>query len=140
MAKLKAKEVVEKELGLEELIPQFFATDSQQKVFKKEADGLKTKAKEKMASMGVGSFEVGNLVATLSTQDRSSLNPEKLLERVKELGFTSAIKTKEYIDEAAVEDLIYKGQMSADQIADCMEPNTIYVFSVKAKKAPKVAK
>ena len=125
---------------LEVLIPKFFEKDSEQKAMKKEADKIKSSAKDKMTELNMEEFEVGDLVATLKSQDRSAMNPEKLLAKMKELGHTSAIKVVEVIDETAVEDLIYNGKLQAEEIADCLEPKIVSVFSVKRKKGKKGGK
>ena len=135
MAKLKISDINNE--GLEDLIPQFFQKNAEAKSIRKDADKLKEKAKEKMAELNMVEYEVGDLVATINHQDRSSLNPDKLLEKMKKLGHTKVIKTVEKVDETAVEDLIYKGELKPEDIADCLESKIVKVFTVKKMKKSK---
>ena len=81
--------------------------------------------------------------ATLSVEDNSSINEEKLLEFLKKnlskskLKSLGIIKTREYVDEAALENAIYKNEISPEMVTEkdsCKDPGTKEVLRIAKKK------
>lgn len=142
MAKISVKqamagEEVAKAKTLEDLIPEFFEKNTEAKAAQIEADKVKVEAKTMMTALKVKESIVGDYKATLTDQDRSAMNPDKLIKKLKELGYHQAIKMIEVVDETIVQDLLYDEtcDLSSDDLADCLEPNIIQVFKViKVKK------
>ena len=82
-------------------------------------------------------------VVTLSIEDSSTMNEERLIvflkkkiskTKLKELGI---IKTKEYVDESAISDAIFRDKLSAELVAEmdsCRDPGTKEVLRISKKK------
>lgn len=72
-----------------------------------------TKIKDYFDKHGISSFDTETCTATVSTSKSESLNDDIAIEIIKEhLGgalLSSVIKQKEYIDEDALEKLVYNG-------------------------------
>ena len=72
-----------------------------------------TKIKEYFDKHGISSFDTDTCTATVSTSKSESLNDDLAIEIIKEhLGgalLASVVKKKEYIDEDALEKLVYNG-------------------------------
>lgn len=80
----------------------------------------------------------GSYQATLSSQDRSTINEDRLIEWLKthKLG-KGIIKKKEYVDSDALENAIYNGVIPQDLVADmnsCKDIRIISVLTVKKLK------
>ncbi len=125
---------------LKELVHEFFKHDQLAKQEAKLADPLKAKIKDAMSEFGIGEFEHDGVAAVYSVQERTNPNGEKLLQRLRELGFEQAIKTVETVDTAVLERLIYDSEIDTEAIADCFTTNKVAVLTVKAVKAPKTPK
>ena len=67
-------------------------------------------------------------------QERSSTITEKLIERLKALGLTSAIKMIETINEEEVQNMMYDGRLNAAQIADCIKTKGVEVLRITGVK------
>jgi len=126
---------------LETLIPDFYGVKTDADKLKKEADILNAEIKSEMgfgvAAGGSKEIIVGDIKAVYSLQERNSMNTEKLLQRLKDLELTSAIKTIEVPDEKVLEDLIYRGELDAGKISDCSEQTTVAVLKVTKIKGAK---
>ena len=72
--------------------------------------------------------------ATVSIIDKSYFDESKLLSTLKELGFTNCIKTKEYVDMNILENEMYQGTITADQIKDCKVKKEEQRLNVNKKK------
>ena len=72
-----------------------------------------TKIKEYFDKHGISSFDTDTCTATVSTSKSESMNDDLAIEIIKEhLGgplLASVVKKKEYIDEDALEKLVYNG-------------------------------
>ncbi len=91
--------------------------------------------KDKMKELNKTEFETGNgLIAKITIQNRDSLNEEKAILKLKELGITSAIKTKEYLDLEEIENLIYNQKLNPAELEDCQIKKEVVTLSVKEKK------
>lgn len=86
-------------------------------------------------------YKTDDYIATLSIQDRSTMNEEKLIEWLKKNKFEKGIvKKKEYVDSEALEKAIYNEVIPADKVGDmdvCKEPKDVQVLTVKKKKEDK---
>jgi len=87
-------------------------------------DIMKTNNIEKYTSLD-------GIKATFSIQKRQDFDDEKLLQKIKELGFTDIIKTKEYVDMDGLENLIYNGELDGSAIADCRIIKEVETLRVK---------
>ena len=124
------------ELG--EKITRYFEVNSEVKTLTTEKDTLNAGIKKEMKAGNLKDFEVGDLKATLSSYDKAVMNQDKLLQKLKDLGLTQCIKTVEAVDETVLEDMIYKGEVSASKFEDCN--NVTQVETLKVKKVKKSSK
>lgn len=129
---------------LEQTIITFYDVKSSADKYKKESDELNKEIKRELR-VGVEAGQsvelvVGDLSAVFQVQERTSMNSEKLLQRLRDLGLTQAIKTIEAPDENVLEDLIYRGELDAGLISDCNESSLVEVLKVTKVKAKKEKK
>lgn len=105
---------------LEELIPNYGSNNELKNKYTKLATEQSKQIKEIMAKHKTTSYTVGAWTATVTDKKSQSMNEEALLEYFKrtlskeQLKELKLIKRKEYIDENALEDAIYKGKLSED--------------------------
>ena len=82
--------------------------------------------------------DTDNYTATLSRKDSESLNEDLAIEIIKEnLGgalLSSVIKTKEYIDEDALEKLVYNGDLDKNKIAKAKIVKPTFTLRVTKKR------
>lgn len=81
-------------------------------------------------------YSNGNLVAKLSNRISKSLNEDMLLQVAKKHKL-DIIRTKEYVDMDALEDLMYKDQLSKDiklDILECEQTKVTPTLTIKAIK------
>lgn len=80
-------------------------------------------------------FSTDDYSVTLATRDTSKMNEEKLIAYLKEHGLAKGIvKNKEYVDEKAFEDAVYKGVISEEQLIEmdtCKDYSTSQVLTYK---------
>lgn len=122
---------------LNKLVNSFYDLKSTADSYKKQANNLNKDIKNEMKAGGLKNIDTGRVVATFSVQERTSMNQDKLLKRLKDLGLHQAIKTVEVPNETAVEDLIYKGHLDASKIQDCIEVKEVEVLRIKKAKGAK---
>lgn len=108
----------EEALTLDKLIPAYGEAKEQVDIWDKKAKKQNKDIKALMAKLlkdgekSVDSDEYDGWVATYSIRVSTPFNEEALLEFMhKHKQFAPCIKTKEYIDEDALENLIYKGDI-----------------------------
>ena len=109
---------VSKPASLKELIPLYGETKREADIYGKQAASLNKDIKEQMVKMlkekkKSVDMTVGDWTATYSIRTSESWNTEALLDYArKNKQLTSCIKTKEYVDEKALEDILYKEKVS----------------------------
>lgn len=123
------------------MIQRYGDLNEQAKQIKKEMEPLNASIKSIMVTRLAGQDKVrvdaGNYTAEMVIQRRRSMDQEKLVAKLKMLGFTQAIRTVEVPDEKVIEDLIYNGQLPAAELADCIREQEVQVLTVKPVKAKK---
>ena len=106
--------------------------------FKKQALDLGNNIKGYMGEHGMRSANSEKYTATLSCTKKESLNEELAIEIIKEnLGgalLSSVIKQKEYIDEDALEKLVYNGDFDITKLAKAKMVKETYTLRVNKKK------
>ena len=109
---------VSKPASLKELIPLYGETKREADIYGKQAASLNKDIKEQMVKMlkekkKSVDMTVGDWTATYCIRTSESWNTEALLDYArKNKQFASCIKTKEYVDEKALEDILYKEKVS----------------------------
>ena len=101
---------------LESLIEKFGRVKKEFKDIKKESENLTLLIKETMISEGLDSVDTENYKVILQTRTSESLDEDRVIEILKANKIKGIVKTKQYIDEDALEEAIYKGRLDADII------------------------
>lgn len=129
MTPRKKKEDAPKVMTLEEKAAKYFELDQQEKTAKK----AKTPIGDEFKTIfpGKGTFEAGAFNIVRGTQERTSMNEEKLIQKLKDLGLEQAITTKEIPNQEVIESLLYDGTITADLLQSCVDVNFVQTVSVK---------
>ena len=105
---------------------------------KKANNELNENIKNYMQEHDMTSANSDNWTATLSCTKKESLNEDLAIEIIKEnLGgalLSSVIKQKEYIDEDALEKLVYNGDFDINKLAKAKMVKETYTLRVGKKK------
>lgn len=105
---------------------------------KKENEEKNKEIKDYMISHNLTTSSSDKYTATLSTTNKESLNDELAIEIIKEhLGgalLNSVIKTKEYIDEDALEKLVYNGDFDPTALSKAKIIKPVVTLRVTKKK------
>lgn len=115
---------------IDETIAKYFAYNTRVNQDKKEVKSLG----EKLKSF----FKIGDQHTTkdgyelsITKQEKTNMNNEKLIEILKATGHSNAVKTIEVPDDKMVEELLYSGQLTAVDIAPAVSINIVAVLKVK---------
>lgn len=120
------------------VLSRYIDLKSREKVLKVDIDVLNKGIKAVMKEKDLARFEDGQFIATYSTSCKAVPDEEKMIARLKELGFTEAIKIKEVVDAEVVESLMYHGKITAAEMADCVsEGPPVATLRVTRKKEKK---
>ena len=104
---------------------------------KKESDDLTKTIKDIMVSEGMDSADTANYKVVLQTRTSESLDEDKVIEILKANKVKGIVKTRQYVDENALEEAIYKGRLDANvikQINDAKIVNTTNALILKENK------
>lgn len=112
---------------------------------KKEENEIVKRNKEKNAQIkqlfldnDISSFETDSFIATVSETEKQSLNNELALcilkEELGENELTSVVKTKEYIDEDALEKLVFNGQFDISKLEKAVDKKIVSTLRIKTRK------
>lgn len=113
-----ARRIVEKKESLTTLIPEFGEIKSKADDFKKQAEAKNKAIKKLMAEEGITEKEVEGWQVKYLVSTSDSYDEDAMLEFMKKhKQFAECIKTREYIDEEVLEDLIYHGKLSKNLVA-----------------------
>ena len=88
---------------------------------------------------GISKDTIGDIKVTYTTCTKSSMNEDKLLQIVKRLSveqpeLLKCIETKEYINEGVLEELIYEGLITVDDIQPAYEEKQYKTLKLKKVK------
>lgn len=121
-------------IELKELIDSYGRLKAEADSYKKQADASNTKIKAMMIEDNATEAEGDEYNVKCTAIQSSKLNEDKLLTKLKEIGFTECIKTKEYVDTEMLESAVYAGKLDAKILADCKETSTTYRLNVYKNK------
>lgn len=109
-----------KEKEINEAVIQYFDDKQSEKELKESISIGNELIKNYMASINSKSKMFGDYKVTVSVQDRSTFNEAKLLQFLWSIDNLpeGLIKTKEYVDMDVLENAIYKGLISSEQLAE----------------------
>ena len=124
--------------NLSEMIDTYKTSKDKENALKKANNELNENIKTYMQEHNITSATSKNWTATLSCNKKESLNEDLAIEIIKEnLGgalLSSVIKQKEYIDEDALEKLVYNGDFDINKLAKAKMVKETYTLRVGKKK------
>ena len=119
-------------------IDSYKESKDKENALKKANDKLNETIKTYMQEHGIESANSEKYTATLSCHKKESLNEDLAIEIIKEnIGgalLSSVIKQKEYIDEDALEKLVYNGDFDITKLAKAKMVKETYTLRVNKKK------
>lgn len=115
----------EKVVDLSTLIDSYKDSKDNENNFKKLSKDLGDQIKSEFESRKIDKFASDKYVATVSITQKECINQDRaiiiLKDNLSNDQLDQVIKTKEYIDEDALEKLIYNGEVQADLLATAIE-------------------
>lgn len=136
-----AKKVVDMPVqSIEDKLNEYSRLREESKVIKSRMDVLSKEIKEYAEKNGVkddkGSSYCEQGGFLFGRQAKKSINfvTDKAIEFFKSHGLKDAVKTKEYIDETAVEQYIEEGKVSFDDLESITETKVSYAIDLKKKE------
>ena len=124
--------------NLSKVIDEYKESKDKENALKKANDKLNENIKTYMHDHGMESANSEKYTATLSCTKKESLNEDLAIEIIKEnLGgelLSSVIKQREYIDEDALEKLVYNGDFDITKLAKAKMIKETYTLRVNKKK------
>ena len=119
-------------------IDKYKESKDKENALKKANNELNENIKTYMQEHDMTSANSDNWTATLSCTKKESLNEDLAIEIIKEnLGgalLSSVIKQKEYIDEDALEKLVYNGDFDINKLAKAKMVKETYTLRIGKKK------
>ena len=123
---------------LSKAIDSYKESKEKENALKKANNELNETIKTYMQEHDMESANSEKYTATLSCTEKESLNEDLAIEIIKEnLGgalLSSVIKQKEYIDEDALEKLVYNGDFDINKLAKAKIVKSVYTLRVNKKK------
>lgn len=123
---------------LSKIIDEYKESKDKENSLKKINNELSENIKSYMHEHNMTTADTDNYTATLSRKDSESLNEDLAIEIIKEnLGgalLSSVIKTKEYIDEDALEKLVYNGDFDINKLAKAKIVKPTFTLRVTRRK------
>ena len=137
--KRKESQVESREIkNLEKVIDQYQQENSKKTELEKELKAKNSFIKSKLSELGQDVYETENCKATITYQNKTSMDEEKAIEILKEnvakKNLKSVIKTKDYIDYEALESLIYNGGIAAEKLEPAQSVNVVSALRVVLRK------
>lgn len=124
--------------NLSEMIDTYKASKDKENALKKANNKMNENIKTYMQEHDMSSANSEKYTATLSCTKKESLNEDLAIEIIKEnLGgalLSSVIKQKEYIDEDALEKLVYNGDFDISKLAKAKMVKETYTLIIGKKK------
>lgn len=123
---------------LKNLIDSYGESKKEENAIVKRNNERNSQIKQLFLDNDISSFETDSFIATVSETEKQSLNNELALCILKkELGeneLTSVVKTKEYIDEDALEKLVFNGQFDISKLEKAVDKKIVSALRIKARK------
>lgn len=123
---------------LSKIIDEYKESKDKENALKKVNNALSENIKGYMYEHDMSSADSEKYTATLTRNDKESLNEDLAIEIIKEnlngALLSSVIKQKEYIDEDALEKLVYNGDFDINKLAKAKITKTSYTLRVTRRK------
>lgn len=123
---------------LSKIIDEYKESKDKENALKKVNNALSENIRGYMYGHDMSSADSGKYTATLKRTDKESLNEDLAIEIIKEnlsgALLSSVIKQKEYIDEDALEKLVYNGDFDINKLAKAKITKSSYTLRVTRRK------
>ena len=125
-------------LDIDSLIDEYKASKDKENALKKSNADVSDKIKSYFIDRGIDKHSTDFYTATVTTTNKESLNDELAIEIIKEnldgALLKSVIKQKEYIDEDALEKLVYNGDFDITKLEKAKIIKPVTTLRVVKKK------
>lgn len=125
-------------LDIDSLIDEYKASKDKENALKKSNADVSDKIKSYFIDKGIDKHSTALYTATVTTTNKESLNDELAIEIIKEnldgALLKSVIKQKEYIDEDALEKLVYNGDFDITKLEKAKIVKPVTTLRVTKKK------
>ena len=125
-------------LDIDSLIDEYKASKDKENALKKSNADVSDKIKSYFMDNGIDKHSTDFYTATVTTTNKESLNDELAIEIIKEnlngALLKSVIKQKEYIDEDALEKLVYNGDFDITKLEKAKIVKPVTTLRVTKKK------
>ena len=125
-------------LDIDSLIDEYKASKDKENALKKSNADVSDKIKSYFIDKGIDKHSTDLYTATVTTTNKESLNDELAIEIIKEnldgALLKSVIKQKEYIDEDALEKLVYNGDFDITKLEKAKIVKHVTTLRVTKKK------
>ena len=125
-------------LDIDSLIDEYKASKDKENALKKSNADVSDKIKSYFIDKGIDKHSTDFYTATVTTTNKESLNDELAIEIIKEnldeALLKSVIKQKEYIDEDALEKLVYNGDFDITKLEKAKIVKPVTTLRVVKKK------
>ena len=125
-------------LDIDSLIDEYKASKDKENALKKSNADVSDKIKSYFIDKGIDKHSTDLYTATVTTTNKESLNDELAIEIIKEnldgALLKSVIKQKEYIDEDALEKLVYNGDFDITKLKKAKIVKPVTTLRVVKKK------
>ena len=125
-------------LDIDSLIDEYKASKDKENALKKSNADVSDKIKSYFIDNGIDKHSTDFYTATVTTTNKESLNDELAIEIIKEnldgALLKSVIKQKEYIDEDALEKLVYNGDFDITKLEKAKIVKPVTTLRVVKKK------
>lgn len=139
------------EFNLESKLALYQEAKNEEKVCKEKASNLNTEIKDYMMQNlfadenGKRLFEGSTYSATLTVTEKESLDEDKAIEILKDKlsdeDFAKCVKTKQYIDDDALEKIVYSSGFDMQELNSCVvKSKQTYTLRVSKRKKKKEEK
>lgn len=123
---------------LKNLVDSYGESKKEENAIVKRNNERNSQIKQLFLDNDISSFETDSFIATVSETEKQSLNNELALcilkEELGENELTSVVKTKEYIDEDALEKLVFNGQFDISKLEKAVDKKIVSTLRIKARK------
>ena len=121
---------------LNSLLKEYSEAKDMENKYHKVAEPLNKEIKDYLMSFNLEKYESekSDITATLSKTNKVSWVEPILIERLKKLGHSEAVKTIEVIDYEKLESLLYNGVIKEKKIEDCKNIKEVITLRLGVKK------
>lgn len=135
---------VETAVNLDNIIVDYYDTNNRKTEFTKEAKKLGDEIKSELSRLGVTEFSSGSLTVSTTTSDKSEFNEDFAIEIIRKAfeegkltdeQKSKIIRTKEYIDDDALEAIIYSNPELGQEVKKAFtEKPPVVTLRIKKRK------